>query len=59
MLYLIESGIYAKIGYSTDYDTFKQRVSNYRSDNPSFRIIDTTNGTLEDEALLHSLYKDY
>lgn len=59
MLYLIESGIYAKIGYSTNYDTLEKRISSYQTHNPSFNLVDTAEGTEEDEKKLQALYKDY
>ena len=48
MLYFIECGIYAKIGYTKDISTFKRRLSTY-----------ITDGTKEDEQRLQSLYKMY
>lgn len=59
MLYLIESGIYAKIGYSTNYDTLEKRINSYQTHNPSFNLVDTAEGTEEDEKRLQALYKDY
>lgn len=59
MLYLIESGIYAKIGYSTNYDTLEKRINSYQTHNPSFNLVDTAEGTEEDEKKLQALYKDY
>lgn len=35
MLYLIESGIYAKIGYTSDNKTLEKRLSSYQTHNPS------------------------
>ena len=45
MLYFIESGIYAKIGYSSDYKTFEKRLLHYQVHNPSFNLLDTAEGT--------------
>lgn len=59
MLYLIESGIYAKIGYSTNYDTLEKRINSYQTHNPSFNLVDTAEGTEEDEKKLQALYEDY
>lgn len=59
MLYLIESGIYAKIGYSTNYDTLEKRINSYQTHNPSFNLVDTAEGSQEDEKRLQALYKDY
>ncbi len=59
MLYFIESGIFAKIGYTEDYSTLEKRLLLYRTSNPHFRLIDVTTGTREDEKRLQSLYKDY
>lgn len=59
MLYFIESGIYAKIGYTENDTTLRKRIEQYQTNNPSFRLIDTTEGTREDEKRLQSLYKDY
>ena len=59
MLYFIECGIYAKIGYTKDISTFKKRLSTYRTHNPQFRLVDITDGTQKDEQRLQSLYKRY
>lgn len=59
MLYFIESGLYAKIGYTENDITLRKRMEQYQTNNPSFRLIDTTVGTREDEKRLQSLYKDY
>lgn len=59
MLYFIECGIYAKIGYTKDISTFKRRLSTYRTHNPHFRLVDITDGTKADEQRLQSLYKMY
>lgn len=59
MLYFIECGIYAKIGYSKDVDIFEKRLSAYKTHNPHFRLVDITDGTKEDEQRLQSLYKMY
>lgn len=59
MLYLIESGIYAKIGYTSDNETLEKRLNSYQTHNPSFRLLDTAEGSKEDEKRLQALYKDY
>ena len=59
MLYLIESGIYAKIGYTSDNKTLEKRLSSYQTHNPQFRLVDITDGTREDEQRLQALYKMY
>lgn len=59
MLYFIECGIYAKIGYSKDVDTFEKRLLSYRTHNPQFRLVDIADGTKEDEQRLQALYKMY
>ena len=59
MLYLIESGIYAKIGYTSDNETLEKRLNSYQTHNPSFRLLDTAEGSEEDEKRLQALYKDY
>lgn len=59
MLYFIECGIYAKIGYSKDVDTFEKRLLSYKTHNPHFRLVDIADGTKEDEQRLQSLYKMY
>lgn len=59
MLYFIECGIYAKIGYTKDISTFKRRLSTYRTHNPHFRLVDIADGTKADEQRLQSLYKMY
>lgn len=59
MLYFIECGIYAKIGYSKNVDTFEKRLSAYKTHNPHFRLVDIADGTKADEQRLQSLYKMY
>lgn len=59
MLYLMESGLYAKIGYTTDYSTLKNRFNTYQTHNPTLRLVDIAEGTKEDEKRLQALYKDY
>lgn len=60
MLYFIESGIYAKIGYSKDFgEPFIKRIEQYKSCNPAFRVVDTAEGNFEDEQRLHKLYSKY
>ena len=59
MLYFIECGIYAKIGYSKNVDTFEKRLSAYKTHNPYFRLVDIADGTKADEQRLQSLYKMY
>lgn len=59
MLYFIESGSFAKIGYTKDYTTLKKRMTSYSTDNPNFRLLDTADGTVDDEKRLQALYKDY
>lgn len=60
MLYFIESGIFAKIGYSNNADTFKKRIETYRTHNPAFKLIDTVEyGTLEDERMIRKQYSKY
>lgn len=59
MLYFIECGIYAKIGYSKDVDTFEKRLLAYKTHNPHFRLVDITDGTKADEQRLQALYKMY
>lgn len=59
MLYFIECGIYAKIGYSKNVDTFEKRLSAYKTHNPYFRLVDIADGTKADEQRLQALYKMY
>lgn len=59
MLYFIECGIYAKIGYSKDVDSFEKRLSAYKTHNPHFRLVDIADGTKADEQRLQALYKMY
>lgn len=59
MLYFIECGIFAKIGYSKNVDTFEKRLSAYKTHNPHFRLVDIADGTKADEQRLQSLYKMY
>ena len=57
MLYLIESGEYIKIGYTKNEASYKRRVMSYRTMNPNFEILDTTEGSQEDEKMLQTYYK--
>lgn len=59
MLYLIESGLYAKIGYTSDLSTLEKRIQSYQTHNPLFNLVDITEGSKEDEEQLQALYKDY
>lgn len=59
MLYFIESDIFAKIGYTENDATLRKRIEQYQTNNPSFRVIDTTEGTRADEKRLQALYEDY
>lgn len=56
MLYLIKSNDYLKIGYT---DNLKQRIKSYKTTNPSFEVLDTMEGTKNNEIKIHSLLKEY
>jgi hypothetical protein len=56
MVYLIESDDYYKIGYTANLE---QRIKSYNTCNPNFKIIDTRNGSKEDESALHTLCADF
>lgn len=56
MIYLIESGEYAKIGYTTNLN---QRYMQYSTDNPNFSILDYAKGTRLNEKILQSKYKKF
>lgn len=56
MIYLIESDDYYKIGYTSNLE---QRIKSYNTCNPNFKIIDTRNGSREDESALHTLCEDF
>ena len=56
MIYLIESGEYAKIGYTTN---LKHRFQQYYTANPNFSILDVTEGTKHTEKILQSKYKKF
>lgn len=57
MIYLITSGKYIKIGYTSNK---KDRFSQYSTCNPDFRILDTyEEGTTKDESNLHKILQHY
>lgn len=56
MLYLIESGEYYKIGFTTN---IKSRMSNYRTPNPNVILIAKIEGIKKDEIILHKLCSKY
>lgn len=56
MLYLILSSNFLKVGYSKDVPT---RLRAYNTCNPDYLLLDTVEGTLQDEAWFHSLIKEY
>lgn len=57
MIYLILSGNYIKIGYSSD---FKKRLLQYITCNPNFEILDTyEEGEKKDESNLHIILKEF
>jgi hypothetical protein len=59
MLYLIESDIYAKVGYSKDYNTLEKRMVDYYTNNPNYTLVDVRDGTKDDEKMFHKLYNKY
>lgn len=59
MLYFIKSQNYLKIGYSDNQRTFKVRLREYKTHNPDFVVLDTAEGTREDEKTLHSILSQY
>lgn len=56
MLYLIKSQEYVKIGYT---DNLKHRLMEYNIHNPCYQLLDTCQGTMENEHTLHKLLKKY
>lgn len=56
MIYLIESGDYYKIGYTTNIN---QRLKSYITANPNFKLIETKEGSKQDEKELHRLCKEF
>lgn len=59
MLYFIKSQNYLKIGYSENQRTFKSRIEKYKTHNPDFVVLDTAEGTKEDEKHLHDILIQY
>lgn len=55
-LYLIKSGNYIKIGYTSNWE---QRKKNYITHNPEFKILNFREGTKSDEYYLHKLFQKY
>lgn len=56
MLYLIKSGNYLKIGYSSNVD---KRLESYRTCNPDFTVLDTIEGDEKLEKTLHKICKEF
>ena len=56
MLYLLESTNYFKIGYTTN---IKSRLSTYKTHNPDIKLIQTKDGTKNDEKILHKICEKY
>lgn len=59
MLYLIESDIYAKVGYSKDYNSLENRMMAYHTSNPNYTLLDVREGTQEEEKKFHQQYQKY
>ena len=56
MLYLIKSSTYLKIGYTYNIE---KRMKQYETHNPDFVLLDTAEGSLQDEENLHAVLKPY
>lgn len=56
MIYLIKSGKYLKIGFT---DNIKQRLTQYKTNNPEYQVLGIKEGSRKDEYILHKKLKDY
>ena len=56
MLYLIKSGNYLKIGYSSNVN---KRLESYRTCNPEFIVLDVIEGDEKLEKTLHKICKEF
>lgn len=54
MIYLIQSDNFLKIGFTND---LKARMNAYNTHNPKFKLINSKEGTTEDEKTLHNKFK--
>jgi hypothetical protein len=50
MLYLIKSGNYIKVGYTTNIN---KRLCAYNTCNPDYELIDVVEGSKQDESEFH------
>lgn len=53
MLYLLDSGMYYKVGYTRDLSTFKRRMTSYKTHNPDFKLLGLRPGNKELEKTYH------
>lgn len=53
MLYLLESKMYYKVGYTRDLSTLKSRITSYRVHNPDFQLLGLRPGNKELEKTYH------
>lgn len=53
MLYLLESKMYYKVGYTRDLSTLKSRMTSYRVHNPDFQLLGLRPGNKELEKTYH------
>ena len=56
MLYLVKSHSAIKIGSAEDV---KKRMSEYKTHNPDFELLEIANGTVKEEKELHCKLKNY
>lgn len=56
MLYLLECDNYYKIGYASNLNT---RLKHYDTHNPNYKLIDSKEGSHQDETCLHRKCKEF
>lgn len=56
MIYVIESGEYFKVGYSSN---FKKRLESYATHSPTFKVVHTLNGDKSLEKFIHTSLKEH
>lgn len=56
MIYLIESTQYYKIGFTKNIN---KRMKSYSTHNPDYILIDSMDGTKNEELFLHNLCKNF
>lgn len=56
MLYLIKSGKYTKVGYTSNIE---KRLSKYNTENPNYEVLGVKDGEFIDESEYHKRLNDY